>query len=321
MVHRPSSPSLADLAVVVVLYNSADVIVGCLEALPDQVEVVVVDNASFDDGLRRACASRPDAVTVRSERNLGFGGGCNLGWRATDKPYVAFVNPDVRVRPDTLPVLLERLLEQEHVMVGPALLDGSGVARPCKRHPSPWLDFLGLLPAAARWAAVGWDGKLDSADPVHRVGGPVPCIEGACFVLRRADLEAVGGFDEDFFLYYEEDSLALRLARLGGGAVYEPRVAVVHSGQASTRQVSALAVHHFHRSRIVFYRKRDGDLPGRIFALSHLVALLVTGVAAAVNRALGRRRPITFSDVRHALRGVVAGVTARLDRHLRYGGR
>jgi GT2 family glycosyltransferase len=218
-------------------------------------------------------------------------------------------------------VLLERLLAQEHTMVGPALLDASGAARLCKRHPSPLLDFLDLLPMSGRWLPVGRAGKLDRADPVHREGGPVPCIEGACFLLRRDDLEAIGGFDEDFFLYYEEESLAARLARQGGGAVYEPRVAVEHPGAASTHQVSSLARRHFLRSRVVFYRKRDGELRGRAAALWQAVALLVTGAAVAVNAVIGRRRPVTLSDVWHSLRGVLAGATARLQSGVRYRGR
>lgn len=303
---------------VVVLYESAEVIERCVEALPEAVQVALVDNASTDDGLERARALRPDAITVRSERNLGFGVGCNLGWRAATQPIVAFINPDVRVRADTLPRLLERLNEEEHAMIGPALLTVSGVPRLCKAQPSPLRDVLGLLPAAARWAPVGWDGKLDQADLVHARGGPAPSVEGACFVIRRSDLEAIGGFDEDFFLYREEESLALRLSRLGGGAVYEPRALVEHLGGDSTSKDSCFATRHFHRSRVIFYRKRNGDSRGMLIAVAMAGALIVAAAGAAVNAILGRGRETTLEECWYALRGILAGMTARLQSDIAY---
>jgi len=307
--------NLAQLSVVIVLYDSADVIDGCIATLPPEVEVVVVDNASADDGLERAIALRPDSSALRSERNLGFGGGCNLGWHAASRPYVAFVNPDVRVRDQALSILLGRLEAEPHAMVGPALLDRSGATRRCKRRPTALLDAIGLLPAAARWAPVGWDGKLGRADPVHEAGGRVPTVEGACFILRRSDLEAIGGFDEDFFLYYEEESLALRLA---GGAVYEPRAVVEHSGAASTARASALATRHLHRSRVIFYRKRDGELRGLLSGLILALAAAVSMLSAVVNAALRRPRARSLADDWHALRGVLQGVAAPLRSGVRY---
>jgi N-acetylglucosaminyl-diphospho-decaprenol L-rhamnosyltransferase len=303
---------IEDLAVVVVLHNSGGVVEECLEALPAQAEVIIVDNASVDDGLEQARTHRPDAIVVRSGRNLGFGTGCNIGWRAATRPYVAFVNPDVRVGDATLPLLLARLSREQHSIVGPALLDASGRPRRCKRQPSALLDICGLLPAAARWAPTGWDGKVDHADPIHIRGGSVGSIEGACFVVRRADLEAIGGFDEDLFLYYEEDSLATRLARLGGGTVYEPYAVAEHLGGDSTGKVAALATHHLHRSRVIFYRKRHGDRLGILIGVMLVLAALLSGAAAVVKMILGRERSTTLSDLRHILGGLRAGMTATL---------
>jgi GT2 family glycosyltransferase len=303
----------AQLSAVTVLYESAEVIEGWLESVPADVEVIVVDNASSDGGAARAAAVRPDARIIRSERNLGFGGGCNLGWRASTRPFVAFVNPDVRLRESTLATLASRCAREPHSMVGPVMLDGSGIPRRCKREPSVLSDFLGLLPAAARWAPPGWDGKLERSDPLHTRGGEVATVEGACFVIARADLEAIGGFDEDFFLYYEEESIALRVRRqLNGAAVYEPGAVAEHIGATSTAKVSALARHHFHRSRAIYYRKRDGVLRGRLEVLLLAVGVALSTPAAALNTLLRRGRPTTLSDRWGVLRGLAAGATARL---------
>ncbi len=299
------------IAVVTVLHNSADVIEGMLASVPRDAEVIVVDNASSDDGLARARAARSDVVAIVSDTNLGFGGGCNVGWRATSRPYLAFVNPDVRLREDTLRLLLAGALERPHAMVGPALLDNTGALRPCKRRPSALLDFVGLLPSAARWAPAGWDGKLAREDYVHAGGGTVDALEGACFLISRADLEAIGGFDEDLFLYYEEDSLALRLREVGGAAIYAPEAVAEHVGGTSMRRVADMATRQRHRSRVIFYRKRDGDLRGQLTALMLLLAVLLSLPISVLNLILGRRRLTTFDHQWQVARGLVAGMGAR----------
>ncbi len=300
------------LSAVIVLYNSADVIADCVASIPADVEVVIVDNASGDDGAARALAARPDAVLVPSERNLGFGGGCNLGWHRASGTYIAFVNPDVRIRAGALELLVAGLEREPHGMAGPAMLEESGAARRCNRRPSPLTDFVGLLPASGRWApALGLDGKLGSDDPIHRVGGAVARLEGACLLVRRSDLVAIGGFDEDLFLYGEEDSLALRLAALGGRAIYVPEAQVEHSGAHSTTSIGETATFHFYRSRVLFYRKRDGDLRGWLAAGLLACAGLVSLPIAVVNSLLHRPRALRLEMVRSQLRGVAQGAFAR----------
>ncbi len=302
-----------ELSAVIVLYNSAEVIADCVASIPPDVEVVIVDNASDDDGAARALAARPDAVLVASERNLGFGGGCNLGWRRSGGTYVAFVNPDVRILPGALELLVARLEREPHGMVGPAMLEDSGIPRRCNRQPSAAVDFAGLLPAATRWApALGLDGKLPPDAPVHRHGGEVPRLEGACFVVRRSDLVAIGGFDEDLFLYGEEDSLALRLSALGGRSVYVPEARAQHAGAHATTRIGNAATFHYYRSRVLIYRKRDGNLRGRLGAILLASGGLLSLPVAIVNSALDRPRALRLGMIRSLLRGVADGAFTRL---------
>jgi GT2 family glycosyltransferase len=280
--------------------------------LPAGVEVIVVDNASGDGGVEQARAARPDAVMLRSERNLGFSGGCNRGWRAARGRYIAFINPDVRVRPGALERLVARVAAAPHGVAGPQLVDAGGRPRPLKAEPSPRLDVLGLLPAAARWAPPGWDGKLARDDPRCQAGGAVPCLEGACFVIARRTLEAIGGLDEAFFLYYEEEALALRLRGLGGSAIYEPSAVAEHLGGTSTAKAPALSTRQLHRSRVIFYRKRDGELRGRTTAMALALAALTGAVAALVNGTVGRHRRTDLGYWWHVLHGLLEGATASL---------
>jgi N-acetylglucosaminyl-diphospho-decaprenol L-rhamnosyltransferase len=307
-----------DISVVTVLYNSAAVIEGCLRSIPEGVEVIIVDNASTDHGVLCASSIRPDATVVRSKRNVGFGGGCNLGWKEATRCFVAFINPDVRLSPGCLDHLAERLSTEPHGTVGPAMFDSTGAARPCNRRPRVLVDFVNLLPSANRWAPARWGGHLQPLDPVHLHGGCVSHVAGGCFVIRREDLEAVGGFDEDLFLYDEEESLALRLSTLGGRAIYEPQAKVEHIGAHSTRHIGGAATLHFYRSRIVLYRKRDGNLRGILAA-----ALLGGGVAAAlpaacINSLLGRRRDHTVNNLWYVVKGIMVGLFCRLHAPVTY---
>jgi N-acetylglucosaminyl-diphospho-decaprenol L-rhamnosyltransferase len=300
-----------ELTVVTVLYNSADVIEGCLRALPADVEIVVVDNCSTDRGATIAARARPDAKIMRSPRNLGFGGGCNLGWRQGSWRYVAFINPDVRVLPGALETLVERLRTEPHAIIGPVMLDEHGRPRQCKRRAELRSDVIGLLPSSVRWSPQRWGDRLDESDLLHTRGGVVDQVEGACFVVSRADLDLVGGFDEDLFLYDEEESLAVRLRALGGEAIYEPAAAVGHSGQDSTSRIGAVATRHMYRSRVLLYRKRDGNVRGLLAAAVLALAAIASMPAAAVNSLLRRPKTLTLPHVWWVLRGIAAGAASR----------
>ena len=308
---------LADVnsvSVVTVLYNSAAVIESLLTSTPAGIEVVAVDNASQDDGAVRATLTRPEITLLRSDSNLGFGGGCNLGWPHATRPYVAFVNPDVLLQSDTLTILLTRLLQEPHGIVGPALLDGHGDLRPPNRRPSVFMDFANLIPAAGRWAPIaGWDGRLGPGDPRRRHGGPVAYVEGACFMVRKADLEAIGGFDPDLFLYCEEQSLAMRLGALGGRAFYDTATVVRHSGAHATDLVAPFALFHYFRSRMILYRKRDGRVRGGLSGALLVVGALVQLVASLANLGLRRRTANTPTLALATLRGILSGFRARLE--------
>jgi GT2 family glycosyltransferase len=232
--------------------------------------------------------------------------------RAT-RPYIAFVNPDVVLEPDTLSILVQRLRQEPHGVVGPAVLDEHGNPRSPNRHQSVFLDFIHLFPSAGRWThRLGWDGRVPARDPVRRRGGPVAFVEGACFVVRKSDLETIGGFDTDFFLYCEEQSLAIRLERLGGRSFYDPSAVARHSGAHATNVVAPLALSHYFRSRVMLYRKRDGAVRGRLSAALLLIGAVCQLIAALINRALRRASNNTPALALATVRGIVSGAFARL---------
>jgi hypothetical protein len=245
--------------------------------------VIVVDNNSKDDTLE-TLADLPVKAIARGD-NRGFGFACNAGWRAGNAPNVVFLNPDSRADPQSILKLAERLESDQRIgVVGPLIVDEQG--RPQlsqRRFPSIRTSlaaafFVPRIRPATRWS-------LDIADAAsYRVAGSPDWVSGACLAIRREVLDATGGFDERFFMYYEDMDLCRRARDAGFDVRYEPTSRVVHVGGASAPRTQLIPV--MARSRLLYARKhggRRGELLERfaaaLHALTHL-ALTTQGIEA-----------------------------------------
>jgi len=225
------------VAAVIVNWNARRVLRPCVEALLDipdlDLEVVVVDNASTDDSLEMLHDLRGRIRVVQTGRNLGFGTGINRGAQSSDATFVLVLNPDVVLDVDSASKMVRFLEHNPSVgLVGPKLLDDKGrPAATCGRHPHivaevcrkfllhlilPWLTFGRQRPTMPK--KMGW-------------------VTGACFLVRRKAMEAVGGLDERIFMYYEDVDFCLRLRAAGWEVGYLPEATGHHSGGASSQQV------------------------------------------------------------------------------------
>lgn len=292
---------MAVIDVVIVSYKSRDRLRACVEPLcrAPGVHVIVVDNASPDASLA-AVADLP-VEAIAQPTNLGFAHGVNAGWRRGRAPYVLLLNPDARIDPPALAELV-RVLEADPAaaIAAPRILreDGS-LDHSQRRFPrlrSTYAQALFLhrvLPTAA------WTDEV-VRDPAAYAGPRRPeWASGACLLVRRTTLEALGGLDERFFLYCEDKDLARRARTIGGHVVYEPAAVAIHTGGASTpggglQQVLAA-------SRIAYARKHRGRMAARLEqvgiglgALSHMAVPFGGGArrrahAAALAVVLRRR--------------------------------
>ncbi|HEY8583636.1 MAG TPA: glycosyltransferase family 2 protein [Capillimicrobium sp.] len=222
----------AQLDVVVVTFDTREVTLECLRRLDRPgTRAIVVDNGSAD-GTARAVAERfPEAAVVRLDEGVGFAAACNRGAEAGDAPLVLFLNSDVYARPGALDALVAALDARGPgaVAAGGRLVDpGTDDTQPAYAPQRfPGLGALlarvtGLEVVAARLGR----GGPDTALLAER--GTVACDQpaGACLLVRRGDLEAVGGWDERFWFWYEDVDIARRLQARGellhvGGAVFE----------------------------------------------------------------------------------------------------
>ncbi len=252
--------------VVVVTYFPGDFLDEFLASLPaassGPLAVTVVDNGSTDGSVERARAHHGVEV-VEAGRNRGYGGAANLGVASTQEDWVLVVNPDIAFEPGAVDALFAVAARWPRAgALGPRIHTAEGMLYPSARE----------LPSLGRGighAAFGWVWPSNPWTAAYRrekgvpVEGVVGWLSGACLLLRREAFEEVHGFDEDYFMYFEDTDLCRRLAEAGWDVVYAPSATVVHhGGHATKRNLDAMSKAH-HDSA---YRYLSGRYAGARWA-------------------------------------------------------
>jgi N-acetylglucosaminyl-diphospho-decaprenol L-rhamnosyltransferase len=269
---------VTNVDVVVVSYNSAAHLRGCVEPLSriDWVNVIVVDNGSSDGTLTTI-----DDLDVRpiAQDNVGFAGGCNTGWRAGKSAYALFLNPDAEISADSIRKLVDVLeAQQDAAIAAPRIVDSKGALNyslrrfPRLRSTYAQALYLHKLAPTARWA----DEIVRAPDAYDRPG-PQEWVSGACILVRRDVLDRVDGWDDRFFFYCEDIDLCRRVHALGYTVQYEPTAVVRHEGGGSAPRSAMLP--HLAASRVRYarlHRSRLGALAERFgIALEAATRVLV----------------------------------------------
>lgn len=202
-------PAESSVTAIVVAYDSAEVLPGCLSALAAEgVPAIVVDNASSDAsaGIARARGAR----VIANAHNEGYGRANNQGVAASTTPYVLIVNPDVEIRPGTIAALLAAAERYPDAgMLAPRIVEPSGriFLQPRSLLSPPHLNRSGAMAVPTGDACL-------------------PFLSGACLLVRREVFVALGGFDPAIFLFYEDDDLCRRMRDAGHALVH------VHEAEA-----------------------------------------------------------------------------------------
>ena len=263
---RRSQPEMArltmsamgpDVNVIIVTYNSMNVIDALLDSLPSALDglkydVVVVDNGSAD-GTADLVAARGGCRVVRSP-NVGYAGGINRGVReAVPAEAILILNPDVRLGEKSVPPLLALLREPDVGIVAPQVRSPLGKLDPTLRREPTLLRALGL--AGTRLAVLS---EYVTSPADYAQARVVDWAVGAALLVSRKCHEMLGGWDESYFLYSEETDLCLRARDKGLLTLYEPRSVVVHIGGQSGRDRRTHVMQIVNRVRL--YRRRHGSL-------------------------------------------------------------
>lgn len=293
------------LDIIVVNWNSGLQLAQCLHHIRTASKrglvlgrIVVVDNASNDSSLEAMYEAKDHTVIIRNRENVGFAAACNQGAAGSRADFLLFVNPDVFLGENALSITVQFLMDPSNVDVaicGPRLIGRDGATqRTCSRFPSPgnfYSKAVGLdraFPKLFRTSAmVEWDHDSDRT---------VDQVMGACFFIRKNVFTEIGGFDERFFVYFEEVDLSLRCEKAGWKTRFLSEASATHLGGGCSRQVPAKRLFYSLRSRMLYAFKHFSPLDAAaLCAMSAVFEPFSRLILAVVRRSV--------PDFRATLRG------------------
>jgi GT2 family glycosyltransferase len=228
------------------------------------LEIILVDNGSQTRELETVANGHPGVTCIRSEINLGFAGGNNLGIRQAHGKYILFINNDTEVEPGFLQPLVAKLEESAQI----------GMISPKIRffYAPDTIQYAGSTPLnrfTMRNRMYGWNqadrGQFDT-----------PCItqfaHGAAMMVPSRVIESVGMMADLFFLYYEEIDWCTRIKNAGYTIWYEPKSLILHKESVTTGKMSPLKIYYITRNRILYARR---NVHGLNFMISMLYLIII----------------------------------------------
>ena len=269
-----------DVSVIVVSYNTRDLLRDCLSSIYAKTEgvefeVFVVDNRSEDGSADMVEAEYPMVRIIRNEENVGFARGNNLAIRSGSGRHFLLLNPDTQLVNNAVGELVAYM--DRHPEAGAAgsmlLNDEREVLKVCRKFSriiheigelAPVINRFTLEPLSRNYLPGGFDyGSVGETD----------YVQGACLIVRREVVDAVGLLDERFFMYSEEEDWCYRIKRGGWKVMYVPSAVIIHYHGMSTRQRSSVMLMELYRSKVKFFTKNYGRFKGWLLRVTLVVLM------------------------------------------------
>jgi N-acetylglucosaminyl-diphospho-decaprenol L-rhamnosyltransferase len=298
-----------DLSIIIVNWNVKELLRDCLTSIQQnqetiRLEVIVVDSASRDGSPDMVESDFPWVKLIKSNQNLGYPRGNNVGIKASSGRNVLILNPDTVVLDDALGILVNYLeLHIDVGAVGPQLLNNDGSVQSSKRRfpslitglfESTWLESLAPKYVLEKYYA------QDLPDDQEN---DVDWVTGACLIVPRHVIDHVGLFDEGYFMYSEELDWCRRINDAGWRIVYLPQAKVVHHVGKSSEQAVTERHINFQQAKLRYFRKHHGRISAGIMRAVLLAnyswQLALEGAKGLVghNRNLRRQRVQAYWQV------------------------
>jgi N-acetylglucosaminyl-diphospho-decaprenol L-rhamnosyltransferase len=323
------------LSIIIVSWNTRDLLRRCLQSIDANkgcmaIEIIVVDNASHDGTPAMLRTEFPTVQLMETGANLGFSAGNNVGLAAAQGDWVLLLNPDTEIVGDALQRLVATLEDNPFAgVVAPRVQYGDGTEQ-VTRHRFPLLWTLGTAstPIAPLFAPLlnrfyyQKDSRLGIHDRlgVHnvpvvespsRLGTqnvpatalqhtfPTDWLTGAALLVKREVYERVRGFDEQFFMYFEETDWQRRIKAAGWTILYDPSALIVHHEAQSSGQVGGKRDEIFNRSRLRYAAKWHGVGAARLLRLWLTVLYALEWVKETLKWLMGHKRPLRRQRMTH----------------------
>lgn len=272
------------LSAVVITYNSSSVVLACLRSLEAargalDVEILVVDNASADGTPDLVRREAPGVRVIETGGNLGYARAVNRGTAESSGEFVLVLNPDCVLDARALEHMVAHARATPRCAIaGPRILNSDGSLEYSARSYPTHLTFLfNRYSLFTRlWPGNPWSRRYLLSDWDHRSDRAVDWVSGACMLVRRAAIAAVGGMDEAFFMFNEDVDWCRRMTAAGWSVDYVAAAVVTHHIGASKGRVSDKVILERHRGMLHYFRKH------------HPVNPLLDAVAAAFIMARAR---------------------------------
>lgn len=284
-----------ELSIVIVNHNCSSQLQQCLASLKENsvrisAEIIVIDNNSDDGAAAMLARSFPDVNLIQNHKNVGFSRANNQGIKASQSEYILFLNPDTIVYSGALDILMQVLREQKKIGgVGPALLHNDQKFQ---------VSFGGRRNFCSEMF------QKFILNPYYRIRlryikkqRKAVWLSAACLMVRKDVLDEVGGFDEDFFLYYEDIDLCFRINNTGRSLLFIPDARILHYGGISTRKQQLNSRFFYRQSQLYFYRKHNSLLSRhllRIFLFLNFSWLYIGGIVYARKELAERKKYFTL---------------------------
>ena len=265
------------LSIITINYNGLKDTCELIDSIPfnNDLEVIVVDNASKKDEASYIFEKYPQVKVIRSQQNLGFAGGNNLGIKASKGKYILLINNDTYFKEYNIDALIKRLEASDRIgMVCPKLRFSWG------NNPIQYAGYTALSSITVRNQSIGF-GEEDHGqyDTAH----PTPYAHGAAMLIKRKALEKVGLMPECYFLYYEELDWSMMFTRAGFEIWYDPACTVYHKESQATGKNSPLRTFYIVRNRLLLVKR---NWKGITKYLSYAYLLGAVGVRDILKYAL-----------------------------------
>ena len=274
---------MTDISIIIVNYNQGKLLRECILSVRQHtpaslhIEFIVIDNHSTLEDPTPFVSDLSDVILIRNQSNRGFGAANNQGLVISRGKYVLFLNNDTLFTEDTLTRMrdfYDSLGEQ--AIIGCKLLNADGT------HQFSVFDFdtlsnkfgeywflAHLFPRSATFNKFHLNYKIP--DSVSQVD----VVKGAFMFSGANEMKQLGGFDEDFFFYNEENDLCWRLKQKGGSVWYYPKTSIIHLGGATTGSMSYFSVKYLSLSYLIYFRKHFPRPKRYLFYLMHYSGWLI----------------------------------------------
>lgn len=262
-------PQECELSIITVNYNGLNDTCALIDSIPfnEDMEVIVVDNGSTEDQASILQIRYPTIRVIRSDNNLGFAGGNNLGIKAAKGKYLYLINNDTILKEFNPQVLIKKLKSSPKIgMVCPKIRFAWG------NNPIQFAGYTPLSSITIRNKAIGY-GEEDKGqyDNAHQT----PYAHGAAMMLKREIIDKVGLMPECYFLYYEELDWSMMITRAGYEIWYEPASTIYHKESQSTGQNSPLRTYYITRNRLLLVKRNFKGLK-KYLAYTYLQIVVAT---------------------------------------------